>query len=508
MRLYALAVLALLVLAASPAGAQHRRPGEAEPSHADAEIAFARGLAAFHRGELEAAAERFADAVEHYPDNGNARYRLGVTLLKLGKPAAAVDQIARSLRARQPPRTERWRVLAHLGAAKRAAGDPRGAERRFKKAEARGGEEARRAVERLRGLAPAAIPGEVEDPLYRGPFWPPERPLRWEGRLGFAGGEDSNPHILDDELILNDPDGALVRGSEADRVRELRLFAAHYPFYDRRGWSLGMTFQASRSLHQEFDELDMGVAHAAVHLARGADPVGYLRGPLGYTRVPYGNDRFSLLLQLGYLTSRLDGDTYARGAEAAATLVFRQSHVTATQVELGYRDRDYREASFEHRDRSGARLSFEVSQYFFLKRRDRYLRLGLGAVDRDAGRAYARTVLGARAEAALPLRRRWSLLASASLRREEYEFPESNLFSALPAGLEPRRDDIFEAAANLVWSFRPKLKLVAAVSLSDRDAELELVPGIASALDYRRTRSSLSVSWFVDRGTFSRRWSP
>ncbi len=87
-----------------------------------------------------------------------------------------------------------------------------------------------------------------------------------------------------------------------DRVADLDLRAAVYPFYGRSGWSLGLTGQAKAARFQDLDFLNERQWSAAVQLAWGADPLGYLTGPLGYTRVPFGASRLSS-------SSRRDGPT-------------------------------------------------------------------------------------------------------------------------------------------------------------------------------------------------------
>ena len=93
-----------------------------------AEAAFAYGLRAYNHGEYKEATTRFEEAVAADPEDGTARYWLGLANLKLGNAKAAAEQIEGGLRAKRPPSVERARVLADLGAAQLAAGDAAAAE--------------------------------------------------------------------------------------------------------------------------------------------------------------------------------------------------------------------------------------------------------------------------------------------------------------------------------------------------------------------------------------------
>lgn len=475
-------------------------PAGGEASRSQAELDFSAGLDAFEQGRLEEAMARFESALERRPEHGSARYWLGVTLLVTGEPERAARELERGLKAVWPPRTDRWRVLGHLGEARLAAGDARGAARALEEALDLAPEVP--ALLELHSRASRAPGPELADPettvpslpaLYRGPFWPPPSPSRWEGRLGVAVGRDSNPNLLDDGLALATLDGEIVRGAQQDQLTTASLRLASYPFDDRRGWSLGLTLQGEQSLHQDVDFLDLGEARAAVHLAWGRDPLSRLGGPLGHTRVPYGSSVVSLLLQAGYHTSRLGGDAYARGVEAAVALTVREAGFTATQLELVYLDLDYEESRFQNPGRGGSLTAVELGQIFYLGKRHRHLRLALASGERDAGVVYARSFTAARAELALPLASGWSVRLRASLRRDDYDHPESNLFSLFP-GPEPREDTTVRAAAEVAWAFHPRLQAVVTLSRETRDAELELPLGIPG-LDYDRSGSSLGFRW-------------
>jgi tetratricopeptide (TPR) repeat protein len=92
-------------------------------------VAFAHGVQAFNEGRDQDALERFTRVVSLQPRNGTARYWLGLTLLRLGKPGEALTEIERSLRESEPPQVDPLWALHDLGGAQLAAGDAAAAER-------------------------------------------------------------------------------------------------------------------------------------------------------------------------------------------------------------------------------------------------------------------------------------------------------------------------------------------------------------------------------------------
>lgn len=79
--------------------------------------------------------------------------------------------------------------------------------------------------------------------------------------------------------------------------------------------------------------------------------------------------------------------------------------------------------------RSGERVRGELAQYLFFGPRNRYLRLAVAAGERDAGAAHDASVEEAGAEASLPFGGRWTLYLAGALRRDDYDEPASNLFA-------------------------------------------------------------------------------
>jgi hypothetical protein len=436
------------------------RPAAAEvPRLAAAEVAFTEGLLAFDAGRNEEAAERLAEAARLNPAEGGARYVRGLALLRLGRAREAAEEIAASLKVRHPPEVDRERVLADLDAARKAA---------------------------------EGSPAAVEPPEWR----PASRAIDdrglWEGTGGLSLGLDSNPNLLSEDLGLQSPAGAVIRGEEGDEAAVLSARFRVYPFHAREARvSAGVTLEAGQSLHQDFDTLDLGLARGTVQVAVGGDPLGFLEGPLGAVRVPFAGSRITALVQAGGSSYQLDGSAYLRTWEGAASLAFNETSGTATRLDLLYSDLDFSEVELADERRSGEDLSVRASQLFFLGRRDRFLRLGVLAGDREAGPPFSASIEEGSAEIRWPLAIRWAVHAEGSLRRTEYDGSESNLFD--PGG-ETREDTTIRGAVTLSWAATERLRWTARGLYVDRDSNL----GFEEAfLDYRRTVLSVGLSWGI-----------
>lgn len=437
-------------------------PTRAEaPQLAAAEIAFTEGLLAFQEGQNEAAAERFAEAGRLNPLEGTSRYWRGLALLRLGRAREAAEEIAASLAARHPPEVKRERVLADLAVARQAA---------------------------------EGEPVEVEVPEWQSDRAIDDRGL-WEGSVGLAAVADSNPNLFSEELGLPRPDsqGGLVRGEEADEAARLLARIGIYPFHAREGPSLGVTLEARRSFHQDFGFLDLGQVRGTVQVAFGGDPRGFLEGPWGHIRVPFADDRFQALLQAGAASYQLDGASYLRTWEGAASLTFHETGATASRLELAWSDRDFSEEGLADERRSGEDLALEASQLVFFGRRNRFLRLGALAGDRRAGREFSASVIGGSAELWLPVALRWTVHLEGQVREEDYDHSESNLFSP---SREPRKDTTMRAVLTLVWNATERFRFLARGTWVDRDSSVDLGEALPD-LDYRRTIASVGVSWGI-----------
>jgi hypothetical protein len=468
------AVLTLCLAAAAPAAglAQAPDPGGAPAPRADAELAFTRGVIAFQDGDYAAARARFEEAVRLDPDDGTAHYWLGLALLNLDEPAAAARALRESLGAERPPAVDRSEVRSRLADAERRAGGEAG------------------------GAAPVPAPG------WGGDFEVLGEVPRFEGRLYLAAGSDSNPNLMPPDLVLGTPDGDPVEGEQSDAVllADARLAfqrASGGPAGEGGGsartW--GLVLRGHQALHDEFDYLDLGHLEVVGHLALGADPLGYLTGPFGYARVPFGRSPVAFLAQVGASKDWLDGEGYADRLVGGASLAVNEGAWGQTRVSASYQDVDFDDDPGPALDdllgRSGERLDGELAQYLFFGRRNRYLRLAVGAGERDAGAAYDSSSEEASAEASLPLAGRWTLYLSGALRNDDYDEPVSNLF--FPTG-EPRQDDETRLGASLV--FRAFERLFVSGRVTWIDHEIDLPGGFATPdLSYERTIATLGVAW-------------
>ena len=305
---------------------------------------------------------------------------------------------------------------------------------------------------------------------------------RFDLRAGADYGEDSNP------AQLTNRNSGIVTRAVRDRVTDLDLRAAAYPFYGRgSGWSLGLTGQVKAARFQDLDSLNERQWSAAVQLAWGSDPLGYLTGPLGYTRVPFGHGPFSLLLQAGRTDSRVNGGPQLTADEAALTLVAREAVITATQVELDVQRRDYIDG-FKKADV----WSVGASQLFFLGRRDRYLRLGVSRGEERDGLLGDTTSLAGTAELALPLTDRVVVQLAGSRRKDESKF---NFPIFIFSSIDSTTDRV---AAALSWKVARHLYVTGRASWSERrtDTPSFILSPVSLAFDnYRRTTASVGIQW-------------
>ncbi|HEV7667126.1 MAG TPA: tetratricopeptide repeat protein [Thermoanaerobaculia bacterium] len=455
MRLSVLLLAAVFVLSGAMAG-----PSSAFAADSgDALVTFAEGVEAYEGGDFGVAVERLGEAVRLAPEDGSARYWLGLALLQTGKADEAVREIEAALAAPEPPAVEPAEVKATLAKARAAA---------------QGG--------------PNAAAPEVPIPTWSGFDIVYDRRTGLSGSLEIAATADSNPNLLSRETILPDGSGGTISGRSKDKVGDLDLRLAYVPAATPGGWTVGLGLDAGTSKYQDFGALDQATASGRVSLARGADPRGYLLGPLGPAETPFGGARTSFLVQAGGSAVWLDGDSYLRSADAGLGLTLREGNATATSIDFGYSDRTFSGAS---KGRSGNDLSAGLHQTFFLGRADRSLRLGATAMTRSAGRRFASERRTAEIALGLPFGARCGLSLSGSYLNERFDHPESNLFS--PFG-PPREDDTARGAAAFTWSLSAKLRLAVRAAFSRRTSNVDLGSGLPD-LDYRRTELGLSAAW-------------
>jgi hypothetical protein len=404
--------------------------GAAQASSAEAEVAFTYGVKAFNHGDVDEAVRLFREAVAADPHDGTARYWLGLALLRQGQHREAAEEIEASLEARRPPRVERSRVEADL--------------RRAQAGEAEGVVAPAYGLELLR----------VRD-----------RP-RFDLRVGGFYGPDSNPALIPAGGIASLPDGTVLFGETEDDAANLDARAALYPFYDRRGLSLGITGEYAAARFADLDFLDQTRWRGAVHLAWGNDPLGYLTGPLGYTRVPFGHGRAALLLQIGTGESRLDGDPMLQEDTAALTFVVRTSRQMAAQIEASMARRDYLDGAVET-----DAWSVTPSVVLYLGRRERSVRLGI-----SLGEEEEIDKQGLSAELSLPLSEKLVLQLAAAEAKDE------------TSGVSGIDETSREARGALTWAATRSFFVVGRVSQTDRTSNRDV-------REYDRTAFSLGVLW-------------
>jgi hypothetical protein len=141
--------------------------------------------------------------------------------------------------------------------------------------------------------------------------------------------------------------------------------------------------------------------------------------------------------------------------------------------------------------RSGNDLSLQASQLFFAGRRDRYLRIGFLGIDRQAGRPFAESIREGNAELALPFALRWIVHLEASVRKDDFDHPESNLFRV---GGPVRKDTTRRGALTLAWAATDRIRLTARGTYVKRSSNVDLGAGLPD-LDYQRRIASVGVSW-------------
>jgi len=449
---------------------------------ADARLAFTDGVLAFHDQDWETARQRFEEAVRLAPEDGTARYWLGVTDLNLGRPADAAREIEASLRARLPPRADPAEVRSRLAEARERAGRAAGEE-------AVAGEMAEVALQRV------AVPA----PTWSGGFAVlPETP-RFDGRLSLGVGTDSNPYLMPDDLVLVTPGGTVLDGAESDTVLLADVRLAGQWVDEAAGRTAGVVVRGGQSAHDQFDELDLGRLEVVGQVALGKDPLGYLTGPLGYARVPLGLTRWSFLGQVGVSKDWLDGEGFADRRTGAVTVALNENGTDTlagqTRLSISSRDTDFDAdpggAAGKILDRGGEEVGATIAQVLFFGRRNRYLRLGVGTFDRNAGSAYDASSLVADGELSLPVASRVTVYLSGAWRTDDYDEPVSNPFD--PAG-EPRQDDELRLGGAVV--VRALARLFVSGRVTWIDHQIDLPAGFATPdLSYDRTVATVGLSW-------------
>jgi len=442
----------------------------AEAGSTAAQVSFTDGVIAFDEGDAAAAARLFAEAAGNDPDEGTFLHWLGLAELRLGRAAEAAAHLEQSLRARRPPAAGRARVKDDLRLARAAAATA------------------------ASGKAAAAAITAVTAPDYRPEALRFADLPRWEGRIALASGWDSNPELVTEERPFALPGEKVPGGVPSDAAAYLDAETGFHPFYDRRGWSLGLDLSGHRSTYRQERDLDLTLVEGTASLGWGGDPRGTLEGPLGALPVPAGQGRLALLLQAGGSRAWLAGDLYRGTVDGAASLFVRETPATTTRIGASWSDRDFFPAGLALLRPSGKELAGSVDQWITLGRPDRSLRLGAAAGRYDADRVFERTFREVSAEAAVPLAPRWTLYLTGEVHTDDYANRESNL--ALPDDplAPPRRDTTRRASATAVWRATDRLSWSLRASEARRRSNVE-IPFGGPLLDFDRTVVSLGAAW-------------
>jgi hypothetical protein len=396
------------------------------------DTAMAAGVWSLSQGDAPEAVVQFRRALEQKPGDGFARYLLGLSLLQSGEPGEAAQEIAASLEADPPPPVDRSRILADLAAARRGENPP------------------------------------LEMPEVR------KKPRRWSGAVALSAEHDSNPNLLADDLTLPVfPGGALtVNGQTDDWTALADIQARHRPIRLPDGWTLGIDLTAGGSLHQELDYLDLARAGGSLQISR----------QLGRT--------WTLALRTGAEEVFLDGSDYLRTANAGAALVFSPTVSDTTRIDLRYYDRSYADHPLADARRSGGETGIALRQTRTFGRSDRYVSLGITAMDRQARPEFQRGLMGGSIDAALPLTGALALSLSGWLDQEQFDNRASNLIN--PQG--PARDDRTRGASTtLTFSITDRLQARLRGSYSRRNSNVGF--GGGPDLGYRRTVLGAGITW-------------
>lgn len=481
--------IAVLLSTGVAVGIAAAREGHAPAPLSEADVTLVYGLSALHEAvtslasgqeatarekKLDAAVAELRAAVELIPDDGNAHFLLALAELCRGDTESAEASFAAGRRAANVPDPS-------LRAAIEGAADLIAKEGPSATARELEGVIARFADVAFRRLAV-------------------ERPPRWTAQMGVEIAGDSNPSLLAESFFLETPEGALVDGSASDTVGTLSPRFELRPVFDRGGWSLGIAGEGSYSHHGDLGYLDLGAGQVGVTAGRGRSPVGFLAGPLGSVRVPVGDDRAAFVLQAGGGYYWVDGSSYLRHLAMAASATFYvPGATTATQIDLVAQDRTFFGGDLGDPGRSGRSIGLRVSQTFFFRASDRYLRLGVLAEEVSAERPFEASSLQPSLEANLPFGKRWSLQLAAALRRDDYDHPESDLFNANPlTPSQPRKDDTWRLTVRLSRRLTNELHLGLRLTRSQRDSNLSGPGGVS--LDYERWVMALRLSYLLGSG--------
>lgn len=324
---------------------------------------------------------------------------------------------------------------------------------------------------------------------------------RWHRRATAAIGGDSNP-TLRSESLQRVSNAQLASGSDSNGLSSLGLRVDYSalprrvlrPSNTARSLRLSLSLDANQSLHQDPDRLDRTDLRAVGHLSWGGDPSGYLVGPKGYAWVPMEERFLSVLIQGDISLTLLDADSQRRGSGGSIALAVRPQRWGQTQLDLTFEETDFFANARAREEReSGHETAFEVGQYFFLGSRSRYLRLGWGRGQRNAGADFDTHFTTAALDVAMPITQRSTFFFGARLRQDEFD---SAAASAAATPQRRRTDETWTGTAMLLYALGPRLHLFARAQNGQRDSNVHVAPGDEDFFDYKRTAASLGLTWF------------
>jgi hypothetical protein len=403
-----------------------------DSSVSDAEVSFAFGLAAYHRGDYEEAEKRFEEALAANPDH----------------PSAGA-----------------WLQRAQEAREARAA--------------------------RAGGSVEDGPPAPSPDSLSGFGALPP-----WELELRAAVARDDNALLLSDDSQATVPDHGTFDGPTSDTVAQLGARFELRPLRGSAGWTLGLVGEGYQALYNDLDFLDFTRLQGGLSLAWGGDPAGFTTGPLGYLRVPETHRRLGLLLQARVTDDSLDGDGLLTSTAVSGSIFFFEGGAGLTRLSATVTDQDYSDDGGGAFEASGTVTEAELAQTFYFGPRNRFLRLTAAAGQRDAGEAFDEDRMRGGGELALPLSASWTLTLWGSVEQRERDNVESNpLFGIFP-GDEAREDTLSRVGVSLSWAVKPRLLLTVRGVRTDRDADLGPVTEQFLDLDYQRTVVAVGLRWF------------
>jgi tetratricopeptide (TPR) repeat protein len=440
------------------------------------QVAYARGLVAFHQAQWNEAIAAFDEALGADPQDARARYYRGLARARVGDTGGAVEDIEAALRL-QPDLPHAW---LDLGIAYLSAGRLADARTALERAVERGHE--RHVAEFFLGLVlyrlgerdraatllqQAQVDPEVRLPAayYTGLIavqqGAPERARSLlEGvarevpntEIGVAaarylsGGEVSEPQVrqwrlhgrvgfeYDTNVTLGPSSVTIATPRDITEQSDGRIVVAagaQYRFLENSPFSLSASYDFSQSVHFDLTAFDLQGHRLALSVAGRRDPWSY--GLSG-----------------GYNFFALNYQTFFHEGLATPWLTYHWSDSAATQAFVAFRGRDFLRRPYDP-GRDARNYAPGVRQYLRLGATDRLLALGYQYEIEDTvssgpqGRTFAYRGHVLDTELHWRIAERWLVNAGYAYRRYDYENVESGF------GLRKRKDDGHQFALGVAY---------------------------------------------------------